>query len=109
MTATVSSQAIFAGSSPNVTCVLKFDDTVDVPLVVNILFLAGGNYNMDSDYPVHMESYTRYTKTFTSTVQPNQEYLCVFQPPYMTVSTLYILIPQPNSVITYDVNIPISK
>ena len=58
------SQAVFNGSSFNVTCVAEFDDTVDVPLIIHIMFTTR-KYVIDTDYAVNMESHTRYTRTFT--------------------------------------------
>lgn len=109
VTAILPSQAIFVGSSPNVTCVLEFDSTVDVPLVVDILFVpAAEHFLIDSDYPVHMESFTRYTRVFTiSNIQSTQVSACVFHLPYNERSS-FILVHQMDSVTTY-VNISISK
>ena len=109
MTAIPPSQAIFSGSSPNVTCVAEFDDTVDVPLVVGIMFGTIEDL-IDSDYSVHMESYTRYTRTFTiKNLQHNLEYICVFPPPYSELSAPYILMDLNSSMAYAYVNVSISK
>ena len=103
------SQAIFVGSSPNVTCVAEFDDTVDVPLVVNIAVYADGSA-INPDYPVHMESYRRYTKTFTvKNIQANQEYLCVFLPQLSEVSPLNILMTSVMESLHVSLTVSISK
>ena len=111
MTAIPPSQAIFAGSSPNVTCVAEFDDTVDIPLMFMITF-STGNDIIVSDYSVQMESYMRYTRTFTiENVQKSQEYNCAFMPPYSELSPMYILMPQNDLMasIFASVNISISE
>lgn len=110
MTAIPPSQAIFAGSSPNITCVAEFDDTVDVPLVINFQFVVTDGQIFNFDYPAHMESYRQYRQTFTiNNIQTNQQYACVSLAPLISgVSPMYILIHQMDSVITY-MNISISK
>ena len=107
VTAIPPSQAVFVGSSPNITCVLELDSTVDVPLAVDILFV-DEHVLIDSDYPVHMEGYTRYTRVFTiSNVQATQVGACIFYPPYNEGSS-FILVHQMDSITAY-VNISISK
>ena len=110
MTAILPSQAIFAGSSPNVTCVVEFDDTVDIPLVIDFQFVVADGEIFKYDYPAHMESYRQYRQTFTiSNIQTNQQYTCVSQPPSISgVSPMNILIHQMDLIITYF-NISISK
>ena len=111
MTAIPPSQAIFAGSSPSVTCVAEFDDTVDVPLIFMIMF-STGNDIVESDYSVQMESYMRYTRTFTiENIQKSQEYNCAFMPPYSELSPTYILMPQIDLMdsIIASVNVLISE
>ena len=100
------SQAIFAGSSPNVTCVAEFNNTVDVPLNINIMFgMREQNLTM---YSVHMESYIRYTRTFTvNSIQENHEYRCAVYPPYYSELS-YILTHEVGPLYAYG-NIPISK
>jgi hypothetical protein len=106
VTAIQSIQPIFPGSSPNVTCVAELDDTVDVPLVVTIMF-GTTELPIDSDYSVHMESYTRYTRTFTiENIRESQEYICVFMLLYSDPS---ILLPQNMSVFDISLNVSISK
>ena len=103
-------QALFAGSSPNFTCVAEFDDTVDVPLVVNIAAFADMQ-NIETDYSVQVESYRRYTKKFTiNSLQPNVAFSCVVNPPY-SESTLNILMQNNNiTPVAYSfVNISVSK
>ena len=110
MSAIPPSQAVFNGSSFNITCVVEFNDTVDVPLIINIM-LATSKNAIDDDYAVNMESRTRYTRTFTiENFQYNEEYICTFLPPFSELLPLYIL--------TYDmatdqvyalVNVMISK
>ena len=108
MTAIPPSQAIFAGSSPNVTCVAEFDDTVDIPLMFMITF-STGNDVIKSDYSVQMESYMRYMKTFTiENITKSQEYKCAFTSPFSGLSALYILVYQ-NDIITASVNVLISE
>jgi hypothetical protein len=101
------SQAIFVGSSPNVTCVAEFNDTVDVPLVVTII-LATSALLIDSDYSVHMESYARYTRIFTiKNIRESQTYFCGVYPYYSELS-LHILMHQLDQVYAYR-EISISK
>ena len=91
MSAIPPSQAIFAGSSPNVTCVAEFDGTVDVPLILSIIF-STGDTNIESEYSIHMESYTRYTRTFTiKNIEATQEYTCAVLPPHTELPSSYIL------------------
>ena len=103
------SQAIFVGSSPNVTCVAEFDDTVDVPLTVDIA-VTGSAINPDN--PVHMENYKRYTKTFTiKNIQASHEYRCFFSPPYYSeLSPLNsILMTSTMAPLLISLNVSISK
>ena len=111
MTAIQPMRAIFPGSSLNVTCLAEFDDTVDVPLIVNITF-GSGEELIDSDYPVHMESYTRYARTFTiKNIRESQEYTCAFLLLYSELSALYILMHQNDSMASVYayLNVSISK
>ena len=110
VTIVLPSQAVFVGSSPNVTCVAEFNDTVDVPLNINITFgMREQNLIIDSDYSVHMRSYTRYTRNFTvNNIQENHEYACVIYPPYSELSSIYILLHEVGPLYAYG-NIQISK
>ena len=111
MSAIPPSQAIFAGSSPNVTCVAEFDDTVDVPLVLDIMFSTVGTI-IESEYSVHMESYTRYTRTFTiKNIQATQEYTCAVLPPYSELPSSYILMVEGGfmSLVYACLNVSISE
>ena len=111
MTAIPPSQSIFAGSSPNVTCVAEFDDTVDVPLILIIMFSTGYTL-IESEYSVHMESYTRYTRTFTiKKIQATEEYTCAVLPPYTELPSPYILM-HPGGLLASvyaHLNVPISE
>ena len=114
VTAIQSIQPIFPGSSPNVTCVAEFDDTVDVPLDVTIILFGTNERQISSNYLVHMESYARYTRTFTiKNIEESQEYTCVFYNiQYTEPTVLYIksFLPQNSSVLYYaSLNISISK
>lgn len=109
MTAIQPLQAIFPGSSPNVTCVAEFDDAVNVPLIVNIMFGTSEDL-IDSDYLVRMESYTRYTRTFTiKNLQRNLQYICIFLTLYSELSAPYILMQQNSSMAYAYVNVSVSK
>ena len=111
MTAIQPMQPIFHESSPNVTCVAEFDDTVDVPLVVDITFGTSEDL-IDSDYSVHIENYTRYTKTFTiRNIRESQEYICAFLILYSKLPALYILMHQNSSMASVyaHLNVSISK
>ena len=110
MAAIQSIQTIFPGSSPNVTCVAEFDDTVDVPLNINITFGTGSSL-IDSNYSVHMESSTRYTRTFTiKNIQDNEEYNCVFLLLYNSEPSIsYIVLLQNISMFDASLNVLISK
>ena len=105
-------QPIFPGSSPNVTCVTEFDDTVDVPLDIIIMFGTSSS-SIDSDYSVHMESSSRYTKTFTiKNIQDSEEYICVFLLLYSEPSISYIFFPKTSqniSIFYVSLNVSISK
>ena len=108
VTAILSSQVIFAGSSLNVTCVAQFDDTVDAPLIIDIMCASSGDI-IEPDHSVQMESYTQYTRTFTiENIKKSQEYTCAFMPPYSELSAMYILMPQ-NGLISASVNVSISE
>jgi hypothetical protein len=114
VTAIQSMQPIFPGSSPNVTCVAEFDDTVDVPLDATIILYRNNEHQIDSDYSVHRESNARYTKTFTiNNIRESQEYTCVFVLIYSEPSVLYILLPQNSSMTSTTfhafLNVSISK
>ena len=114
MTAIQPIQSIFPGSSPNVTCVAEFDDTVDVALDVTIILFGTNEHPTDSDYSVHMESYALYTRIFTiKNIRENQEYTCVFYIQYTEPIMLYIkfFLPQNSSVLYYytSLNVSISK
>ena len=52
----------FVGSSPNFTCDVEFNDTVDIPLNVEFISISG---------PVQMDNYTHYSKKFT--IDPVEE------------------------------------
>ena len=109
-TAIPPSQAIFAGSSPNITCVAEFDNTVDVPLILNIV-LAGSD-PVETDYLVQMESYMRYTRTFTiENIQESQEYTCAILSLYSELSPMYILVHHTDLMdsIIASVNVSISE
>ena len=82
MTATLSSQPIFSGSTPNVTCVAEFNDTVDLPLIIRFGFSVDGNLmDLKNASPAHMESYTKYRDTFTiNNIQADRVCACVLQP-----------------------------
>ena len=54
------SHGFFVGSSANFTCVVTFNDTVDVPLEVEIV-----SYYVFSRGPIRMENYTQYSRRFT--------------------------------------------
>ena len=51
---------IFVGSSPNFTCAVEFNDSVDIPLDVG--FSTSTTLNND---PVLIDNYTHYSKNFT--------------------------------------------
>ena len=103
------SQAVFVGSSPNVTCVAAFDDTVDVPLVVTIIVYTDGD-EINPDYPIHVESYRRYTKSFTiKDIQASQEYVCSFLPPYSVVSPFSFLMTSTMDPLHVYLTVSISK
>ena len=113
VTATLSSQPIFAGSSPNVTCVAEFNDTVDLPLIIRFGFSVDGSLmDLNYDNPAHMESYTKYRDTFTiNNIQADQVCACVLQP-HDSLSVLSpvmnILIDQMNQIVAH-INVSISK
>ena len=99
------SQTIFVGSSPNFTCTVQFDDTVDIPLIVAIMFEPSP---VHTDGRVHMESYTLYKRTFTlQASHSGQEYVCTSLGSAPTSKSSYILA-QPTET-SDDVTISISK
>ena len=51
------SHGFFVGSSPNFTCVVQYNDTVDIPLDVTILSTSHSS-------PVARKSYTQYSRMF---------------------------------------------
>ena len=104
------SQAIFAGSSLNVTCVAEFDGTVDVPLMVDIILWLLPSHEISSDDPVHMENYTRYTRTFVvNNIRARREFICDFSSPYYSqLPQLSYVIHRMDRINTF-VNISISK
>ena len=110
VTATLSSQPIFAGSSLNVTCVAEFNDTVDLPLIIKFVFFVDDNImDLEYDNPAHMESYTKYRDTFTiNNIQADRVCACALQPPISVSPVVSILIGQVNQVVAY-VNVSISK
>ena len=86
-----------------------FDDTVDVPLVVNIAVYADG-HAINPEYPVHVESYRRYTKIFTiKNIQASQEYVCAVLPPYSVVSPFSILMTSTMDPPYLSMTVSISK
>ena len=100
------SQAIFTGSSPNITCVAEFDNSVDLPLNMNITFTVDGK-PIYSGHSVHMESYMHYTRTFTvENVQAFQAGICSFSSSYEL--SAFILEHQMDPIYA-NVNISISK
>ena len=70
---------IFAGSSPNFTCTVVFDDFVDTQMMVIILARFDGKL-ISSTADVHMESFSHYTDNFViDTVEASdsgKEYQC---------------------------------
>ena len=58
------SRTIFVGSSPTFICTVEFDDTVDVLVMVNIIFESAAAM-MSVTGAARMESYTLHIKTLT--------------------------------------------
>lgn len=88
---------------------MEFDDNVDIPLGLDHdIKLSINNYLIDSDYPLHVDYYNQYEKTFTiRDIQHSQEYICAFQPTYLTLFNMFV-IPSMDSLYFY-VNVSISK
>ena len=111
MTAILPPQDIFVGSSPSVTCVVKFDESVDLPLSIIITFAVGQTI-INSIHSVHiMENYImRYTRTFTiDNIQANQMGTCSSQLLYSGLQPSKFILDNPMDIAHASVNISISK
>ena len=110
MTAILPRQDIFVGSSPSVTCVIKFDKSVDLPLNIIIIYSVG-DIVIDSGPSVRIENSMCYTRDFAiNNIQANQTGTCSFQSSYSGLElSEFILDNQIDSTIFANVNISISK
>lgn len=75
------SQTIFAGSSPNLTCTVQFDQAVDVLLILHIQFeqvMSESELQLDND--PYMHSYTMYESifplNFVEITDSGNQYIC---------------------------------
>ena len=110
VTAILPPQDIFVGSSPSVTCVAEFDESVDFPLNIIIMYYAAGQTVTNSIHSVHMENYMRYTRTFTiDSILANQIGICSFQSSYSGLEPLEFILNNPMDITYANVTISISK
>ena len=112
MTAILPSRDIFVGSSPTVTCVAEFDESVDLPLNIIIMYAILGDYQIviDSIHSVYMENSMRYTRTFIiDNIQANQMGICTFQSSYSGLEPLEFILDNPMDISYVFGNISISK
>ena len=108
VTAILPPQDIFIGSSPSVTCVAAFDESVDLPLNIIIMFAVDQTI-INSIHSVHMENYMRYTRTFTiDNIQANQMGICSFQSSYRGLELSEFILDNQNRTFA-NVYVPISK
>ena len=108
VTAILPDQDIFIGSSPSITCVAEFDESVDLPLNIMITYAIVGDRekSIDSIHSVHMENYMRYTRTFTiDDIQANQMGACSFQPSYSGLKLSEFIFDNPMDIVYTNVNI----
>ena len=100
------SQTIFVGSSPNFTCTVEFDETVDIPVMVVINFGSA-----TSDDRLQMESYILHKQVFSldsvQAIHSSQEYVCHTVGGVLVPSSSFVLA-QPLDV-SDNVTIPICK
>ncbi len=114
MTAILPSQDVFVGSSPSVTCVAEFDESVDLPLNIIITFgtvdTGGHKKTIDSIHSVCMENFMRYTRTFTiDNIQTNQMGTCSFQSSYNGLELSELILDNQMTPVFANVYILISK
>ena len=109
MTAILPLQDNFVGSSPSVTCVAEFDESVDLPLNIMIMYVVG-QIIINSIHSVHMENSMRYTRTFTiDKIPANQMGTCLFQSSYSGLEPSEFILDNPMDITYVNVNISISK
>ena len=109
MTAILPPRDIFVGSSPSVTCVAEFDESVDLSLNITIMYTIPGDSQIIID-SVRMENSMRYTRIFTiDNIQVNQMGTCSSQSSYSGLEPLEFILDNPMDITYASVNISISK
>ena len=112
VTVILPTQDIFVGSSPSVTCVAEFDESVDLPVNITIMYTIPGDGQtiIESIDSVHMENSMRYTRTFTiDNIQANQMGTCDFQSSYSGLELSEFILDNQMDTTYATVNISISK
>ena len=112
MTAILPPRDIFVGSSPSVTCVAEFDESVDLPLNITIMYTIPGDGQIiiESIDSVHMENSMRYTRAFTiDNIQANQMGACSFRSLYSGLELSEFILDNQMDRTFVNVHVPISK